>query len=441
MSAFLSVDEWLNQKSAEKLITLGTQRISQVADLIFEKQKKTKSLPYIITIAGTNGKGTTGFLLSQIFNKLNIKAGWFSSPHLLVFNERIQINGEMQGDEEIIEALEKVEKYRIKAGVRLSYFEYTTLAALDLFIKNRVEVMILEVGLGGRFDATNIMDSDIAIITSIGLDHMHHLGNTKDKIAYEKAGILRKNQIALIGKNAQRKTIIQRTKELEMKTFCVGNEISYEPNNQELNQYNFNFFQSDEWVKIKVNLPKFINTNHQLSNATLSLAAIWQWGLKNNFKIPNLIDVSNCQFNGRNQKFNVNLIQYTVDVAHNPQAIKSFISSLNIAQKGKIIFVLALLKDKNYNKIIKLINPWAESYYLIPLENQRAFHPDELCEVIKKITDKKITIAKSGTEVIEMINQKYNNQGYQKKAVVIGCFALAEKIIPVLQTQNKLHKS
>ena len=189
---FSSLPEWLTWQEGlhPSTIELGLDRVKEVF------QRLHPSLPPIpiISVAGTNGKGSSVALLEAIYQSAGYQTGAYTSPHLLRYNERIHLNGEEVSDEAICESFERIDQARCQeSDISLTYFEFGTLAALDIFFRAKPEIIILEVGLGGRLDAVNILDANVALITSIGIDHTAWLGNDRETIAKEKAGIMRKD--------------------------------------------------------------------------------------------------------------------------------------------------------------------------------------------------------------------------------------------------------
>ena len=171
---------------------LGLERVSQVADTL---GLLPLSSP-VVTVAGTNGKGSTVAVLESLLRECGFRPGAFTSPHFLRFNERIRVDGNEAQDEQLIAAFEAIEG--VRDGVSLTYFEFSTLAALMVFEREEVDYVLLEVGLGGRLDSANMVDADIAVITSIDLDHQDWLGDTRGVIAREKAGIMREGKPVVI---------------------------------------------------------------------------------------------------------------------------------------------------------------------------------------------------------------------------------------------------
>ncbi|HIO13487.1 MAG TPA: bifunctional folylpolyglutamate synthase/dihydrofolate synthase, partial [Methylococcales bacterium] len=184
---FESLQGWLQWQETlhSKQIDLGLERVSKVYRLLEKPVKK----PLTITVGGTNGKGSCVAFLDAILRQSGYHVGTYTSPHLQFYNERIKINGTVVQDGLICQAFERIEA--VRGSTSLSYFEFCTLAALDIFSRTELDVQLLEVGLGGRLDAVNVIDTDIALIPSIGIDHSDWLGDTRDLIAQEKIGIFR----------------------------------------------------------------------------------------------------------------------------------------------------------------------------------------------------------------------------------------------------------
>lgn len=187
-----SLTEWLQRIEAlhPAEIELGLDRVGRVYRGLPEAVT-----PRVISVAGTNGKGSTVECITRCARQQRLRTGTYTSPHLVRFNERMCINGEPADDRQIVTALEQVEQAR--GDIPLTYFEFTTLAALALFRAEALDLWVLEVGLGGRLDAVNVVDADVAVITQIGLDHQDWLGDTRELIGAEKAGIMRSGALAV----------------------------------------------------------------------------------------------------------------------------------------------------------------------------------------------------------------------------------------------------
>ena len=205
-----TLDDWLNWQESlmEETIVLGLDRVQVVHDRLFPK-----GVPYkVITVAGTNGKGSTVSFIDSIYRQSKYKIGRSTSPHLLKYNERYAIDGEEVSDETIIKAFELIETKRQE--VTLTYFEFSTLAALIIFAEAKIDLAILEVGLGGRLDSVNVVDNDISVITNIAIDHTDYLGDTREAIGREKAGIMRTSRPCICGDQDPPHSLLSYAKEI-----------------------------------------------------------------------------------------------------------------------------------------------------------------------------------------------------------------------------------
>ena len=205
-----TLDDWLNWQESlmEETIVLGLDRVQVVYDRLFPN-----GVPYkVITVAGTNGKGSTVSFIDSIYRQSKYKIGRSTSPHLLKYNERYAIDGEEVSDETIIKAFELIETKRQE--VTLTYFEFSTLAALIIFAEAKIDLAILEVGLGGRLDSVNVVDNDVSVITNIAIDHTDYLGDTREAIGREKAGIMRASRPCICGDQDPPQSLLSYAKEI-----------------------------------------------------------------------------------------------------------------------------------------------------------------------------------------------------------------------------------
>ena len=209
-------------------IALGLDRVERVRDVM----GLAPAVP-VITVAGTNGKGSTCAMLEAILSAAGYRVGLYTSPHLLRYNERVRIAGHEAGDAALAAAFARVEAARTgrAGGTRLTYFEFGTLAAVDLFLRGAVDVMVLEVGMGGRLDAVNVFDADCAIVTAIGLDHMDYLGDTREAIGREKAGIFRSGKPAVIADPAPPASVLAQAQAIGARALRSGQDFGYRVQN------------------------------------------------------------------------------------------------------------------------------------------------------------------------------------------------------------------
>lgn len=314
-----SLNQWLQKLETQhnKKIDLGLERVSQVyANLQLEK-----IAPTIITVAGTNGKGSTVAILSALLQQAGYTVGEFTSPHILSFNERIKINFQAVNNQTIVTAFETIEHNL--DDISLSYFEYATLAAAIVFKSKQVDVAILEVGLGGRLDSVNIIDTDCAVITTIDIDHTNFLGNDIESIAFEKAGIMRHNKPVIYGDVNCPQSIIKQAQ-------SIGAHLIF----------------SDKLDTNIYALPN-LNGNYQLLNAATAIKAIESLKPEISISIEQINKgLRNIQLDGRLQIISKSP-EVWIDVSHNRQAALSLSDWL---QKnpitGQTIAVFAVLDDK-----------------------------------------------------------------------------------------------
>ena len=207
--------EYINLNRSEEG-QFGLKRLEPIRNIILDSPIAKK----VVVIGGTNGKGTTAEFLNNLLLQSDFKVGLYTSPHLFNFNERIRINGLPVSDLDIINAFREIEE--IKGDVRLTYFDYATIAAFILFKKNSIDVAILEIGLGGRYDPVNLLDSDISILTNVELDHQKWLGNTREEIGEEKSAIFREGKTIIMGAAEMPETVLQKAEDLNSKTLQLG---------------------------------------------------------------------------------------------------------------------------------------------------------------------------------------------------------------------------
>lgn len=374
MSRFDSLTAWLNWQEGfhPRTIDLGLQR----AALVFQKLHPEKIKPATITVAGTNGKGSCVAFLEAIYKAQGYKVGTYTSPHILRYNERIKINGVPVADEVICQAFERIDAAR--AEVSLSYFEFGTLAALDIFSRSELDIQILEVGLGGRLDAVNIVDPDAAIITSIDIDHVDWLGETREAIGREKAGIFRAGIPAIIGDLDPPQSLLESAKEKQALLFCLNKDFSYE---KAAAGWSWRSAQQSY-----TDLPyPILKGEHQFRNVSAVILAITQ--LQQTLPVTEKAIHSGLKSTRLMGRFQLcdGEIPVLLDVAHNPQAVRTLVEHLNENFAGKKIHaVFAMMKDKDINAVIELIKDKISDWFIAPLTNPRAATEEMMQACFKK---------------------------------------------------------
>ncbi len=357
---FFTLNEWLDwqQTLHWQEIELGLERIQQVA----RRLNITSIARQTIIVAGTNGKGSTVACYTQLLQASGYSVGAYTSPHLMRYNERICINGECASDEQIMQAFEQIDQARQE--ISLSYFEFGTLAALLCIRQADVDVAVLEVGLGGRLDAVNIIDADLVHFTPIGIDHTVWLGETRELIALEKAGVLRPHCQVICNDAQPPDTLVEQIKRHTNKVLFIQKDYFYDA-------------QTDT----------FCYAGQRLSLHALALAGAHQKlnccgvlaGLsllhKGDFFHPKVYEqaLSHLFIKGRfetiDKKENCKTI---VDVGHNADAARVLVAQLQREEASHCVMVLGMLEDKNVTQFTEIMSTAVEHCICIGLEGDRA---------------------------------------------------------------------
>ena len=350
-----------------------------------------------VIISGTNGKGTVAQILNRIYIDGGYKVGLYTSPHLLNINERIKINDKKITFPNLNKYINIIIKATKRIKVNLSYFELLTAVSILYFSKAKNDINIFEVGLGGRFDATNVIKSKIGIITNVEMDHMEYLGDTIEKITYEKIGIIN-NESTLITSVRPRsiRTIRKYCKENDTKIFRLNNDFHVESKNNQ-NQYISG--------KNKINFKTKLEGAHQLNNISVALKTtevikdLYKLNVNKNQIIKSVKNVGNP---GRYEVISDNPI-LIIDVSHNVHSIQTLIKNFQLKNPDKKVnILLGMLKEKNPIKCINLLLKIAKKIYLTEVPNPRTFDPNKVLELLK---NKRISYI-SNDEIPALLNKK-----------------------------------
>ena len=355
--SFSQLDMWLAHicDQHKQPIDLGLERVRQVAaDLNLLNPSYS-----VITVGGTNGKGSTVAGLEASFLAARYRVGAFTSPFYR-FNELVRINGVETGDEDFIQAFSRIERARGK--VTLTQFEFNTLAALDIFQRAGIDIAILEVGLGGRLDAVNIIDADVAVTTSIALDHTALLGATRESIAREKAGIFRSNKPAVCGDFDPPMTLIDYAREINAPLFCQDKQFGFEKTASAWNWWSENTRLDD------LPLPRLALQN--MSTVLMVIELLQKTvPVRNNALRSALRKV---HLSGRIQVI-PDEVTRILDVSHNPAAAEFLAAYLRKnPPRGKIRAVFSMLADKDIPQTIQVIQDCIDEWHIAPLQTERA---------------------------------------------------------------------
>ncbi|CAN8140521.1 bifunctional folylpolyglutamate synthetase/dihydrofolate synthetase [uncultured Thiomicrorhabdus sp.] len=373
-SANSSVNEWVDwllQLHAQE-IDLGLERVHSVA----ERMQILRPAPKVITVAGTNGKGSTVAMLVSVLKAAGLNVGAYTSPHIQNFNERIQINGVPVADERISESFADIELSR--AATKLTYFEFSTLAALHIFSNTDLDVVVLEVGLGGRLDAVNIVDADAVIITAIDIDHIEWLGDDRGQIAIEKAGVTRSGHLAVCSDPNPPETLFD---------YCVRHKV---PLHRLGVDYSYQLAEDKKtWCLTRQSgscfdlpLPS-LKGDFQLQNASGVVALLVAMQEAGDLAISSehlqealpkgLVQASHP---GRLQslrfEFAGKRFHWLIDVAHNPQSAQVLATYLEQCKLNNLQALFSVLDDKDSLPMVKKIAPFVTHWTVADLQIPRA---------------------------------------------------------------------
>ena len=357
---FSSLTEWVDwqQRLHTSSIDLGLERIRVVArhmDMLTVDSR-------IVTVAGTNGKGSSVAMLEAMLRPHG-RVGAYTSPHFLRYNERIRIDGVEVDDEFLCAAFEQVEQARHDTS--LSFFEYGTLAAMWIFRERAVDYAILEVGLGGRMDAVNLWDADVALITSIGIDHTEWLGRTREAIGREKAGIMRPGQPVICGEPEPPFSLSDQAHRLGAKLQRIGVDYFAEPLSPDRWRYRYR-----DGMMLELPTPRGLVGKVQLNNAASALTVLQHLG---KFDPETIRDsLQGVSLTGRFQVLD-EPVDTILDVAHNPDSTGNLARNLRRYRAGRPLHaVFSALREKDVANMLSPLSPLFESWHLSEIESPRA---------------------------------------------------------------------
>lgn len=367
---FHTVTQWLEalEQRHPVSIDLGLDRVGQVADRLLLRQT---SCP-VVTVAGTNGKGSTVTTISAIAQAAGLRVATYTSPHLVHFNERIRCNGECITDEELVQSLNAVDA--VREGVSLTYFEHTTLAALHWFKSIMPDLLVLEVGLGGRLDAVNLIDPNISVITNVDLDHQAWLGNTRAEIAREKAGIMRANCPVILGELNPDEAL-----------FAAAKAYGAGPIYQRGRDFDWRDETCSQWQGVGQAFDDLPLSSVLPENASTALAAIAALNQHTDLTVnlPAIqAGLDSVFIAGRAQRL-PGLPATWLDVGHNPHGVQRLWQQLGAWPQGKTHAVFAMLADKDIHEVIHLSLPFVNVWHVANLPGPRAFSADALADLLQ----------------------------------------------------------
>jgi len=432
--------QWLESLHPTE-IDLGLERLEQVARRLLPElflPNNSQSLPFkVITIGGTNGKGSTIAFLQSILIASGYKTGTYTSPHFIHYNERIQIDAKPITDDDLCYVFEQIEL--VRGDISLTYFEYGTLAAIYHFYCSKCDVVLLEVGLGGRLDAVNLLDADCSLVTTVDLDHQDWLGDNIEAIAYEKAGIFRNNKIAIYGDNNAPVSLVKYAREIGAKLWMIEEDYSYKTKSKHWEILpERGLVEGDNLIELDLlKFPQLLG-DIQFKNACNAIMSLFSLQtLLNQITLQTINQgIQNAFVKGRYQSLitrQENNVELMVDVAHNPQAarlLKQFLSNKNY--NGKTHAIFSILEDKDVSSVIAELKLCFDSWNLIPLDSARAMNTSETKNILKRhIKNIPITcyndFSSAYEKLMEQINSHPSDNIKNNRIIVFGSFFTVAK--------------
>jgi len=411
--------EWLDyqQRVHPRAIELGLERVREV----WRRLGAPTPAPVVITVGGTNGKGSTVAFLEAMLAASGKRVGAYTSPHLQRYNERVRVAGEDIGDAALVDAFERIEVARLEdcsEPVALTYFEYGTLAALWIFAQARLDVAVLEVGLGGRLDAVNIIDADAAIVTTIDIDHQDWLGNDRDAIGREKAGIFRRGKPAIVGEFDPPPALLEQASLIGAELRRAGRDYAFGEAVQEW---------SWRAGTIELVLPRpGLAAPCQTGNAAAAIAALHALRERLGWNSAAIAQgVRGARVGARLQRF-AGTPELVVDVAHNPQAARVLAAWLaQTPIEGRTIAVFGALDDKDVEGIVTALAPCIDIWYLVGLarESPRGLTEQALRQRITRIPAEAIVV--EGADVTQVLEDACASTLPGDRVLAFGSFMVA----------------
>ncbi len=403
---------------------MGLERVGEV-----KKRVGLQPQCPVVVVAGTNGKGSVCAYLSQIYTQAGFKVGTLTSPHLLRYNERIAVNTRPVEDAAIVASFERIEAAR--AGISLTYFEFNTLAAVDIFIREKVDVMVLEVGLGGRLDAVNVFDADCAVVTSVDLDHQAFLGDTVEQVAFEKAGVFRSGKPAICGQTPPPESLRRHAGEIGAELLLIKRDFDFSTLENVQWSYRYHPQNSDGRTRNRNALPfPALRGAYQLSNAACALTVLECLGDRLPVDIAaikrGLLLVENP---GRFQVLPGRPLT-VLDVGHNPHAARALRRSLiNLMFAEKRTAVFSILADKDIDGVLDIVKDQFDEWHIAPLDVPRGMTAEAL---VRKLSEHGIENVKVFENIEKAYRAALEKAGENDRIVVFGSFHTVAAVMAAL---------
>lgn len=423
-----SLEQWLAYQAQvhPQAIDLGLERLGLVLDRLKWQQP---TVP-VITVAGTNGKGSVSAYCAAILNAAGYKIGTFTSPHLRDYRERIRVHERLAHADELVTAFERIEAAR--GSVALTFFEFNALAALLIFEAARLDAWVLEIGMGGRLDAVNVVDPAVAVVTSIGLDHQEYLGDTLEAIAREKAGIFRPGKTAVIGGREPSMVLegVARSLNAPLKRLAI--------------EYNYVLdgagwrYRGTRWDLPHLPAPA-LKGDIQFTNAATALAALEEISPRLNIPAAAIArGLTEVSLIGRFQSFSSGegSPTWVLDVAHNPDAARVLARNLNASPiLGRTLAVCGILADKDAAGIVSMLDPCIDSWWCASVDGARGRSGQALADLVQEQVRGPVIAADS---VASACAAAVGAAARQDRIVVFGSFHTVGPALDWLESRGLL---
>ena len=426
-----SLEQWLAYQAQvhPQAIELGLDRLRIVLERLQWQQPK---LP-VITVAGTNGKGSVSSYCAAILNAAGFRVGTFTSPHLRDYQERIRVHDRLVRDDELIAAFERIEVAR--GSVALTFFEFNALAALLIFEAAALDAWVLEIGMGGRLDAVNVVEPDVAVVTSIGLDHQEYLGNTLEAIAREKAGIFRSGKTAVIGGREPSLVLEEIARRMNAPLKRLAIEYNY------IREGKGWRYRGTRWDLPHLPAPALLG-DVQFTNAATAIAALEEIATRLHVPAAAIArGLAEVRLVGRFQliKPSPGLPTWILDVAHNPDAARVLARNLDANPiSGKTLAVCGILADKDAAGIASLLDGCIDLWWCASVDGGRGRSGQMLAAELSDVVRGAVVAADS---VAGACTQAAKVAGPQDRIVVFGSFHTVGPALDWLESAGLLPAS
>lgn len=415
MTKKMLLTDWLEklEQMRPDRIELGLSRIARVAALAGIDNPDFK----VVTVAGTNGKGSTVAYLADLLSGQHLSVGVYTSPHFIDFNERIVVDGERVSADELCAAFEQIDHAR--GDIALTYFEFTTLTAIHCFKHRNVDVAVLEVGLGGRLDAVNAWDSQVACVTSVGIDHVDWLGDDREQIGFEKASIARSDCALVCGDMNPPHSIASTANARGAKLFQVGDQFTYKSSH---NRWQY----VDAEVNLALPTPA-IEGSWAIGNASVAICAARQLLGYHINEADIAATLRRVIVAGRMQALALDGVPLILDVAHNADAARLLAEYLGASTcSGKTTAVFSCMQDKDIDTILHVMQPVIDHWCVAELEAPRAIAVSQLEASLSRAGADSVDVFATVTTAFERAVAQSDHAG---RIVVFGSFLVVGPVL------------